>query len=60
MKNNCFATKGIVGVDEAGAGCIFGPVSAGAVRLGDDFPTDILCRLTDSKKISKKKKGNPI
>ena len=56
MKDNCFATKRIVGVDEAGAGCLFGPVSAGAVILGDNFPNDILSRLTDSKKISKKKR----
>ena len=37
------------GVDEAGRGPIAGPVTAGAVVLPPDFPTD---RLDDSKKLT--------
>lgn len=43
----------ICGIDEAGRGPIAGPVTAGAVILGDDFPIDIL---NDSKKLSEKKR----
>jgi ribonuclease HII len=45
-----------VGVDEAGAGCLYGPVSAAAVVLGDNFPEDALAQLADSKVLSKKKR----
>ena len=43
------ATKIIAGVDEAGRGCIAGPVVAGAVILPSDFPKHILA---DSKKLT--------
>ena len=39
----------IVGVDEAGRGCLAGPVVAGAVVLPEDYS---LPGLTDSKKLS--------
>ena len=45
-----------VGVDEAGAGCLFGPVSAGAVILGENFPKNILVQLADSKTLTAKKR----
>jgi len=41
------------GCDEAGRGCLAGPVVAGAVILPLDFNSDIL---TDSKKLSSKKR----
>ena len=41
------------GCDEAGRGCLAGPVVAGAVILPLDFKSDIL---TDSKKLSAKKR----
>lgn len=43
----------IVGVDEAGRGCLVGSVIAGAVILPNDF---YLSELTDSKKLSEKKR----
>ncbi len=43
----------IVGVDEAGRGCLVGNVVAGAVILPDGF---YLPELTDSKKLSEKKR----
>lgn len=44
----------IVGVDEAGRGCLVGNVVAGAVILPDNFD---LPGLTDSKKLSEKKRA---
>ena len=41
------------GLDEAGRGPLAGPVTAGAVILGPDFPVEIL---NDSKKLSEKKR----
>ena len=41
------------GCDEAGRGCLAGPVVAAAVILPDDFRSDIL---NDSKKLSEKKR----
>ena len=41
------------GTDEAGRGCLAGPVTAAAVMLPDDFLNDIL---TDSKQLSEKKR----
>ncbi|MGL4986585.1 MAG: ribonuclease HII [Treponemataceae bacterium] len=43
----------IYGIDEAGRGCLAGPVCAGACVLADDFPIEIL---NDSKKMSEKKR----
>ncbi len=43
----------VVGVDEAGRGCLVGSVVAGAVILPDDF---YLSGLNDSKKLSEKKR----
>ena len=41
------------GCDEAGRGCLAGPVVAAAVILPDNFQNDIL---TDSKQLSEKKR----
>ena len=41
------------GTDEAGRGCLAGPVTAAAVLLPSDFKSDIL---TDSKQLSEKKR----
>ena len=41
------------GCDEAGRGCLAGPVVAGAVILPKDFKNEIL---NDSKKLTEKKK----
>ena len=43
----------VVGLDEAGRGCLAGPVVAAAVILPNDFAAD---GLDDSKKLSKKKR----
>lgn len=45
--------KYIVGCDEAGRGCLLGPVFAGAVILPKDFDCDLI---NDSKKISEKQR----
>lgn len=43
----------IVGCDEAGRGCLLGPVFAGAVILPKDFRCDLI---NDSKKLTEKKR----
>lgn len=43
----------IVGTDEAGRGCLLGPVFAGAVILPKDFKCDLI---DDSKKLSEKQR----
>lgn len=43
------------GTDEAGRGCLAGPVTAAAVILPDNFKNEIL---TDSKQLSEKKTSN--
>ena len=43
----------IVGTDEAGRGCLLGPVFAGAVILPKDFKCDLI---NDSKKLSEKQR----
>ncbi len=49
--------KNIVGVDEAGRGCLVGPVFAAAVILDfENLSQDELSLINDSKKISKKKR----
>lgn len=45
--------KLIVGTDEAGRGCLLGPVYAGAVILPRDFKCDLI---NDSKKLSEKQR----
>ena len=45
--------KIICGIDEAGRGCLAGPVTAAAVILPDNFPKEIL---NDSKKLSKEQR----
>ncbi len=45
--------KFIVGCDEAGRGCLLGPVYAGAVILPEDFSCDLI---NDSKQLSEKKR----
>jgi Ribonuclease HII len=49
MKSGCVE----VGCDEAGRGCLAGPVFAAAVILPDDFRCD---RLNDSKQLSRKER----
>lgn len=49
-----FAGTICVGIDEAGRGCLAGPVLAGAVILPPDFD---LPGLTDSKKLSAQRRG---
>lgn len=45
-----------VGVDEAGRGCLAGPVAAGAVIWPSDFKHDNIGIIDDSKKLSSKKR----
>jgi len=45
----------VCGIDEVGRGPLAGPVIAAAVILPIDISNDILIRINDSKKISKKK-----
>lgn len=49
----CKDIKLIVGVDEAGRGCLLGPVFAGAVILPPNFSSNLI---NDSKKLSEKKR----
>ena len=44
-----------IGCDEAGRGCLSGPVIAAAVILGSDFENDII---NDSKQLSEKKRNS--
>ena len=56
MDNKLFWTnfpKPLAGVDEAGRGCLAGPVVAGAVILPDDYDLPLL---TDSKRLSPAKR----
>lgn len=48
-----YHTHNEAGTDEAGRGCLAGPVTAAAVILPKDFKNDIL---TDSKQLSEKKR----
>ena len=43
----------IVGTDEAGRGCLLGPVYAGAVILPQDFECDLI---NDSKQLTEKQR----
>ena len=52
-------TKIEVGIDEAGRGCLFGPVCVAAVVWPDEDPpwyTDTIPEIKDSKKLSEKKR----
>jgi len=49
-------TKSEVGIDEAGRGCLFGPVCVGAVVWPKDEPEPSL-EIKDSKKVSEKKRN---
>jgi ribonuclease HII len=49
--------KNIVGLDEAGAGVLAGPVVASAVILPDDLPENFKKLIKDSKKLSEKKRN---
>ena len=51
-KENCTE----VGIDEAGRGCLFGPVCIGAVSL-TNFTDPLIGEIKDSKKLSEKKKN---
>jgi len=48
--------KHIVGVDEAGRGPLAGPVSVGIVVVPHDFDWSLIPGVTDSKKLSEKKR----
>jgi ribonuclease HII len=47
----------IIGVDEAGRGPLIGRVYAGAVIIDNDIDDNVNSIITDSKKMSKKKRG---
>ncbi len=53
LLNNYFVDKIEAGCDEAGRGCLAGPVFAAAVVLPPDFKNELL---NDSKKLSEKKR----
>lgn len=53
LLNNFSSFKNEVGCDEAGRGCLAGPVFAAAVLLPDNFSNEML---NDSKKLSEKKR----
>ncbi|MFT5878099.1 MAG: ribonuclease HII, partial [Dokdonia sp.] len=55
MSLSPFYQKGVIeaGCDEAGRGCLSGPVVAAAVILPADFKNDLL---NDSKQLSEKKR----
>ena len=45
----------VLGIDEAGRGCLAGPVVAGCAWINQDkIPNDLLVRIKDSKKITEK------
>ena len=58
LKLKYFEKKNLieVGVDEAGRGCLAGPVYAAAVILPDKFPDDKYKQIKDSKKLSEEKR----
>ena len=47
----------IVGCDEAGRGCLLGPVVAGAVILPKDFKCDLI---NDSKQLTEKQREDAL
>lgn len=55
-----FSDPGILeaGLDEAGRGCLAGPVCAAAVILPSQIPQELLHSLNDSKKLSATKRQN--
>lgn len=46
-----------VGIDEAGRGCLSGRVYVGAVILPEEYNDDTYLQITDSKKLSRKKRA---
>ncbi len=45
----------VLGIDEAGRGCLVGPVVAACCWINQKkFPSELLCKINDSKKISEK------
>lgn len=47
----------VLGIDEAGRGCLVGPVVAACVWINQDkFPKNLLLKINDSKKLSEKKR----
>lgn len=54
MLEKCFFLPLEIGTDEAGRGCLAGPVTAAAIILPEDFKNDIL---NDSKKLSEVKRN---
>ena len=55
MKNSIKIGLKEAGIDEAGRGCLMGPVCTAAVILPNEFPTETYLEIKDSKKLSKKK-----
>ena len=53
MLNLCYHSFSEAGTDEAGRGCLAGPVTAAAIILPENFSNDIL---NDSKKLSETKR----
>lgn len=49
-------TKYLIGIDEAGRGPLAGPVSVGIACVPEDFNWDSIPGVTDSKKLSEKKR----
>lgn len=50
--------KWVIGVDEAGRGPLAGPVAVGVAMVPADFDWGLLLGVTDSKKLSEKKREN--
>ena len=47
----------VLGIDEAGRGCLVGPVVAGCCWINQNmFPPTLLCKINDSKKVPEKKR----
>ena len=57
MLNSIKSDSKEAGIDEAGRGCLMGPVYTAAVILPTEFSTDEYLGIRDSKKLSKKKRN---
>jgi len=55
MLNSIKSNVNEAGIDEAGRGCLMGPVCTAAVILPDNFSTELYLEIRDSKKLSRKK-----
>ena len=57
MQNSSIDDGLEVGIDEAGRGCLSGRVYVGAVILPEEYNDDTYLQITDSKKLSRKKRA---